>query len=128
MFGSSFNYLRNSGALGLGALLVGLRLLVVGAVMIYGRSTCPRFVVILVLALLPVALGATGAAVGDAAVDRALASGDHATAQQVDKAREIAASALEIGCTLTGVLLAVGLIGLLLAGDFRRADGTSPAR
>jgi hypothetical protein len=56
MLQESLNYLQNAGLFGKGALLVGLLLLIAGAVMITSRSTRLRFAAFLALALLPLAL------------------------------------------------------------------------
>lgn len=127
MFDAWLTYLRNAGALGLGALLVGLLLFVAGAVMITGRSTRTRFAVFLALALLPLALGAIGAAVGRSVLDEVAASGDTYTLAQLEAGRANAAIPLEIGAAFTGLLVIVGLIGILLAGDRRSADGAATA-
>lgn len=127
MFDAWLMYLRNAGALGLGALLVGLLLFVAGAVMITGRSTRTRFAVFLALALLPLALGAIGAAVGRSVLDEVAASGDTYTLAQLEAGRANAAIPLEIGAAFTGLLVIVGLIGILLAGDPRSADGAATA-
>lgn len=128
MFDGFLDYLQNAGALGKGALLVGLLLLVAGAVMITGRSTRTRFVVFLALALLPLALGAIGAAVGHSVLDQLAASGDTYTPAQLDAGRANAAIPLEIGAAFTGLLLIVGVVGLFLAGEARSQDGAAPAR
>jgi len=128
MFSALLTYLENSGALGKGALLVGLLLFVAGAVMITGRSTRARFAVFLALALLPLAMGAIGAAVGHSVLDEVAASGDTYTPAQLEAGRANAAIPLEIGAAFTGLLLIVGAVGLFLAGEARRQDGAAPAR
>ncbi|MBL8801719.1 MAG: hypothetical protein JNN27_06975 [Planctomycetes bacterium] len=127
MFDAWLTYLRNAGALGLGALLVGLLLLSVGVVMLDGRSTRSQFAWFLALALLPLALGAIGAAAGHSTIDNVLAAGGAAAPAEIERGRVSAAIPLEIGAAFTGLLLIVGLIGILLAGDPRSADGAATA-
>lgn len=127
MFDAVLSYLRNSGALGMGALVLGALLLVAGVVMLTSRAARARFAAFLALSLLPVALGAVGAVIGNAAVDRALAAGDNASPAQIEDARRIAASALEIGAGATAVLLVVGLIGFALASDHPTGERAASA-
>lgn len=127
MFDGLLDYLQNAGALGKGALLVGLLLIVAGAVMITGRSTRTRFAVFLALALLPLALGAIGAAVGPSVLDQVPASGGTYTPEQLEAGRANAAIPLEIGAAFTGLLLIVGAVGVFLAGEARSRNGAAPA-
>jgi hypothetical protein len=126
VFDASLNYLQNAGALGLGALLVGLLLLSAGVVMLSGRSTRSRFALFLALALLPLALGAIGAAVGHSTIDNVVAAGGGYTTAEIERGRVTAAIPLEIGGALTVLLAIVGLIGIFLAGGPRSADGAAP--
>ena len=110
------DYLRNSGLLGQGALVAGLVLLVAGASMINGRSLRAAWLIYMALTLGPLALGYLGSVLGGAAIDSALASSAGVSPAELERARRIAASPLEIGAAASAVAFLLGVIGLALGG------------
>ncbi len=110
------DYVLNSGLFGLGALFAGIVLLAAGALMINGRRLRAAWLVYMALALGPLALGYLGSMLGGAAIDSALASSAAVSPAELERARRIAASPLEIGGAASAVAFLLGVIGLALGG------------
>lgn len=109
---SLVDYFLNSGLLGLVALLAGLVLLAIGLGLLLSRSSERAAAILLMLAVVPLALGAAGTWLGRAAIDRTVAASPPSSAptpEEIEAGRHVAASSLEIGGTATFLVILLAL-------------------
>lgn len=124
---SLVEFVRNSGFLGICALVLGVGLFALGLALVLKRSAPATFAWYLALAMTPLALGMVGTWIGNANIESAVRAGADSDPARLELSHGIAASSTQIGATATAILAALGLLGMAVAAR-NRGDTRASAR